>query len=256
MLMSKSFYHTISDTQWEIIEPHLPKSKSTGRPPLNSRIVFNAIFWVLDSGAKWRYIPEEFGNWNSIYHKFRQWCDAKVFENILQSLLDDCRKFYLVEMDSTFCKVHQHSSGAWKKLGNQNIGTSWGGKTTKIHALVNDHFQLIGVDLTGGNVHDSEVAIKLLSKITLAGKKVLADKAFCSEEIRNFISEKEAVACIPDKSNAVKIHDFDTELYKARNIIERFFQRIKTFRHIATRYDKLSLCFLNFVFLASVMIQI
>ena len=198
--------------------------------------------------AKWRYIPKEFGNWNSIYHKFRSWSDSGVFEKILQSLA--CRKFYLVEMDSTFC------AGARKILGNQNIGVSCGGKTTKIHALVNEHFQFISVDLTGGNVHDSEIAIKLLSKITLVGKKVLADKAFCSEEIREYIDSQNAVACIPDKSNAVKIHDFDNELYKARNIIERFFQRIKSFRHIATRYDKLSDCFLNFVFLASVMIQI
>ena len=254
--MSKSFYHRISDSQWEIIEPHLPKAKSTGRPALNSRTVFDAIFWVLDSGAKWRYIPEEFGNWNSIYHKFRRWCKEKVFEKILQSLIDNCRKYYLVEMDSTFCKVHQHASGARKKLGNQNIGLSRGGKTTKIHALVNEHFQLISVDLTGGDVHDSKVAIQLLIKITLTGKKVLADKAFSSEEIRQYIETQKAVACIPDKSNAVNVHDFDKELYKARNIIERFFQRIKIFRHIATRYDKLSDCFLNFILLASVIIQI
>ena len=254
--MSKLFYHTISDNQWEIIEQHLPKPKCTGRPSLNSRKVFNAILWILESGAKWRYIPQEFGNWNSIYHKFRSWCEAGVFEKILQSLVDNCRKFYLVEMDSTFCKVHQHSAGAKKILGNQAIGVSRGGKTTKIHALVNEHFQLIGASLTGGEVHDSKVAIKLLSKVTLEGKKVLADKAFCSDDIRNFISQEKAEACIPDTSNALTIHDFDKGLYKSRNIIERFFQRIKNYRHVATRYDKLSVCFLNFVFLASVMIQI
>lgn len=254
--MSKLFYHTVTDTQWKIIEPHLPKTKNTGRPSLNPRTVFNAILWVLDSGAKWRYIPKEFGNWNSIYHKFRQWCDEKVFEKILQSLVDSCRKYYLVEMDSTFCKVHQHAAGARKIFGNQDIGTSRGGKTTKIHALVNEHFQLIGVELSGGNIHDSEVAIKLLSKIYLEDKKVLADKAFCSEQIRDYIAQQNALACIPDKSNAVNLHDFDKELYKARNIIERFFQRLKNFRHIATRYDKLSDCFLNFVVFAAVMIQI
>ena len=68
-----------------------------------------------------------------------------------------------------------------KKLGNQNIG----------------------VDLTGGNVHDSEVAIKLLSKVALKGKKVLADKAFCSELIREYIFQEKAVASIADKSNSV-----------------------------------------------------
>ena len=55
MLMSKSFYHKITDEQWKIIEPHLPKPKSTGRQGINPRTVFNAIFWMLDSGAKWRY---------------------------------------------------------------------------------------------------------------------------------------------------------------------------------------------------------
>ena len=256
MLMSETFYHKITDEQWKIIEPHLPKPKSTGRPALNSRTVFNAIFWVLDSGAKWRYLPKEFGNWNIIYHKFRKWCELGVFEKILQSLVENAKKYFLIEMDSTFCKVHQHAAGARKILGNQDIGISRGGKTTKIHALVNEHFQLVSVELSGGNIHDSEMAIKLLSKVTLEGKKILADKAFCSEEIRNFISQEKAGVCIPDKSNAVVIHEFDEELYKARNIIERFFQHLKNFRHIATRYDKLSECFLNFVLLAAVMIKI
>ena len=148
------------------------------------------------------------------------------------------------------CKVHQHAAGTRKILGNQNIGVSRGGKNNQIHALVN--FQLVGVSLSGVNVHDIEMAIKLLSKVALAGKKVLADKAFCS---RNFIFQEKAEVCIPDKSNAVVIHDFDKELYKSRNIVERFFQGIKNYRHVATRYDKLSDCFLNFILLSAVMIQ-
>ena len=254
--MSEKFYHEITDKQWAIIAPHLPKAKSTGRPSLNQRTVFNAICWVLSSGAKWRYIPKEYGNWNSIYHKFRKWCELGVFEKILQSLIDSCKKYSLIEIDSTFCKVHQHAAGALKKLGDQTIGVSRGGKTTKIHALVNENFQLINVILTGGDVHDSECAIDLLSAVKLDGKSVLADKAFGAEYIRSFIVSHNAFACIPDKSNAVVKHDFDKELYKQRNIIERFFQRIKKYRHIATRYDKLAICFLNFVILAAVMIQI
>ena len=91
--MSKSFYHKITDEQWKIIEPHLPKPKSTGRPGINPRTAFNAIFWMLDSGAKWRYMPKEFGNWNSIYHIFRKWIDWGVFEKILQSLIENSRKY-------------------------------------------------------------------------------------------------------------------------------------------------------------------
>ena len=196
-------------------------------------MVFNAILFVLESGAKWRYIPKEYGNWNSIFHKFRKWIEAGVFEKILQSLVENSRKYYVLEMDSTFCKVHQDATGAIKKLGSQSIGVSRGGKTTKIHALVNEHFQLI-------KVHDREVAIDLLEGIDLQDKTVLADSAFIAEKIRNYIESNNGNVCIPDKFNSVTKHDF---------------QRIKKFRHIATRYDKLAVCFLNFVLLAAFLIQ-
>ncbi len=71
-----------------------------------------------------------------------------------------------------------------------------------------------------------------------------------SKQIRIFIVEHGAVACIPDKANFRIKHAFDSELYKQRNIVERFFQRIKNYRHIATRYDKLAVCFENFLLLA------
>ena len=257
--MTNSFYqkrYSLTKAQEEIIQPLLPKAKATGRPGLNSLKVFNAILWILSSGAPWRDLPAHFGNWNSIYHKFRQWCAQKVFENILKALVADTDKYLLVQIDSTFCKVHQHAAGARKILGNQAIGASRGGKNTKIHALVTENFQLIGLLLSGGHIHDSECAIELLSKVNLEGKTVLGDKAFSSSHIRDFIQAQKATVCIPDKVNSVIRHPFDRELYKARNIVERFFLRIKNHRHIATRYDKLLSCFENFIFLAAVLIQI
>ena len=257
--MSNSFYHErycLTKTQEEIIKPLLPKAKSTGRPALNPLVVFNAILWILSSGAAWRDLPPHYGNWNSIYHKFRQWYAQKVFDNILKALVADTDKYLLVQIDSTFCKVHQHVAGARKILGNQAIGISRGGKTTKIHALVTENFQLIELLLSGGQIHDSECAIDLLSKVNLDGKTVLGDKAFCSAHIRDFVQSQKAKVCIPDKINSLIKHDFDCELYKARNIIERFFLRIKNHLHIATRYDKLLSCFENFVLLAAIMIQI
>ena len=217
-------------------------------------IVFNAILWILSSGAPWRDLPAHYGNWNSIYHKFRLWCAQNVFENILKALVADTEKYLLVEIDSTFCKVHKHAAGALKKYGNQAIGMSRGGKTTKIHALVTENFQLIGLLLTGGQIHDSQCATELLSKINLEGKTVLGDKAFCSAHIRDFIQGQGGIVCIPDKANSRTLHDFDRELYKARNVVERFFLRIKTRRRIATRYDKLAVCFLNFVILSDLLI--
>ena len=70
--------------------------------------------------------------------------------------------------------------------------------------------------------------------MNLDGKTVLGDKAFCSARIRDFIQAQGGRVCIPDKINSRALHDFDKELYKARNVVELFFLRIKTRRHIGS----------------------
>ena len=251
--MSNSFYHKdLTDAQWKRIKIVFEKRAKVGRPSLNPRTVFNAILWILKSGARWRDLPARYGNWNSIYHKFRQWCTCGLFERLLKVVIGKTDTANLLEIDSTFCKVHQSACSGRK---NQAIGSSRGGKNTKIHVLINEQMQLLKVILTSGQVHDSEKAIELFAGIKLTGKKVLADKAFGSEYIRDYLARHGASVCIPDKVNAKIKHDFDSGLYKQRNIVERFFQRIKNYRHIATRFDKLAECFLNFVLLASVVIH-
>ena len=208
--------------------------------------------WILKSGARWRDLPARYGNWNSIYHKFRLWCSLGLFERLLHIINSGTKDTTLLEIDYTFCKVHQSACSALK---DQAIGSSRGGKNTKVHVLINDRMQLLNVVLTGGHVHDSEAVGALIKGIKLTGKKILADKAYSCEQIRVFIAEHGAVACIPDKTNFRIKHDFDSELYKQRNIVERFFQRIKNYRHVATRYDKLAVCFENFVLLAASVIH-
>ena len=251
--MSNSFYHKdLTDAQWNRIKFVFEGTKRVGRPSLNPRIVFNALMWILKSGGRWRDLPARYGNWNSIYHKFRLWCSLGLFDRLLKVINADAKDATLLEIDSTFCKVHQSACSALK---NQAIGVSRGGKNTKVHVLINERMQLLKVILTGGHVHDSEPAIELLKGVTLKGKTILADKAYSCEQIRFFIAEHGAFACIPDKVNFKTKHDFNSFLYKQRNIVERFFQRIKNYRHVATRFDKLADCFENFVLLAASVIH-
>ena len=246
--MSNSFYHKeITDAQWKRIKSVFEKRAKVGRPSLNPRIVFNALMWLLKSGARWRDLPARYGNWNSIYHKFRLWCKLGLFERLMKIINADAQEATLLAIDSTFCKVHQ---SACSGLKNQAIGSSRGGKNTKIHVLLNERMQVLNMVLTGGQVHDSEPVLELLGNFNLVGKKILADKAYSSEQIRWYLQQQGAIACIPDKANFRVKHFFDAELYKQRNIVERFFQRIKNYRHIATRFDKLALCFENFVLFA------
>lgn len=111
--------------------------------------------------------------------------------------------------------------------------------------------------LTGGQVGDSTQAEPLLSGMPTDGsvKSVTADKAFDADAILRFIEvELKATAVVPSKSNRRVPRELDVAQYRNRNLVERFFCRIKQFRRIATRYDKLSERFFSFIMLASAFI--
>jgi transposase len=108
--------------------------------------------------------------------------------------------------------------------------------------------------LTAGNVNDCTVAVDVLAGVTLTGSIVMGDKAYGTVKIREFIETNGGSYCIPPKSNATQPWDCDYYQYKERHLVECFFNKLKQFRHIATRYDKLSCTFLKFAFIASVMI--
>jgi transposase len=108
--------------------------------------------------------------------------------------------------------------------------------------------------LTPGNVNDNTVAIGLLDGLEISGSVILGDKAYGSKDIRKYITSQGATYCIPPKSNTVEPWDCDYHQYKERHLIECFFNKLKHFRRIATRYEKLSKRFLSFVLLASSMI--
>lgn len=97
--------------------------------------------------------------------------------------------------------------------------------------------QLIGFALTGGEVADITQAKNLLCGRDM--QQVVADKGYDSDELVQFVHEGDAEAVIPPRSNRLHKRRWDRRAYRDRNIIERFFCRLKQFRRIATRYDKL-----------------
>ena len=137
---------------------------------------------------------------------------------------------------------------------NQDIGTSRGGKTTKIHALVDALGNPLKLMFTGGNVHDSKIAIPLLSHVDISSSIIQGDKAFNSKEIRSYITSQGATYAIPPRENDPNPWECDWWQYKERHLVECFFNKLKNFRRIATRYDKLTSRFRSFVYLACVMI--
>lgn len=121
--------------------------------------------------------------------------------------------------------------------------------STKIHAVVEGLGQLAKWRLTGGQTHDVTQAISLLEGICAGA--VLADKAYDANEVLRKIEDDGAKAVIPLKNNRKQHREFDVEQYKNRNLIERFFCRIKQFRRIATRYEKLASRYSSFIALTA-----
>jgi transposase len=133
------------------------------------------------------------------------------------------------------------------------MGRSRGGLTTKVHALTDARGLPIKLALTPGQAHDANGADMLLTGLP-DGATLLGDKAYDADWIRAAIEAQGAAPNIPDKVNRKHRHCFSKTLYKERNHVERFFNKIKHFRRIATRFEKLADNYLAMVKLAAVRI--
>lgn len=133
------------------------------------------------------------------------------------------------------------------------MGRSRGGLTTKIHALVDAQGLPITLKLTAGQAHDGRSAVDMLDTVG-PGDVLLADRAYDADALRGEMAARGAWANIPLMPNRTRRPAFSAFLYRHRNMVERFFNKLKQFRAVATRYDKRDDNFLASVQLASLRI--
>jgi putative transposase len=134
------------------------------------------------------------------------------------------------------------------------LGRSRGGFGTKIHAAVNPLGHPVALKLTGAEAADGPHLPDLIAGTEAAA--VLADKGYDSDANRTAIRAAGAEPCIPPRKNRAEPIEYDRHLYKERNVVERYFARVKQYRRVATRYDKKAANFLGFVWLASIAIML
>ena len=145
--------------------------------------------------------------------------------------------------------------GSGRKRGEQKqaVGCSRGGRNTKIHALADAKGRLLAILLTGGQAHDCPIAERLIRRVKPA-KRMLGDKAYDSTELREQLDEQGTKPVIPNRSNRKHPFSFNKRLYKLRWRIERAFNRLKDFRRVATRYDRLGHNYLACVCLVAALV--
>jgi transposase len=143
--------------------------------------------------------------------------------------------------------------GCKKGEQNQAIGRSRGGRNTKIHAIADAKGRLLSILLTGGQAHDCPPAQRLIRR-NKAARKLLGDRAYDSAELRQWLDKRGTKPVVPNKSNRKQPFSFDRKSYKQRHRIENAFCRLKDFRRIATRYDRLARNFLASVCLVAAIV--
>lgn len=139
-----------------------------------------------------------------------------------------------------------------KKYEPQALGRSSGGFSTKIHATVDALGNPLRLHLTPGQAHDSPHALTLLEDFVF--EYVIADRGYAAQDIYDWIVAHGMEPVIPPHQRALDPRHYDTWLYRERHLIECFFNKLKHFRRIFSRFDKLDSRFLAFLHFASTLV--
>lgn len=219
-----------------------------------TRAFVDAVHWRMRTGAPWEDLPAEFGKPNSIFKRFARWSDSGVWEKLHQHFIEDPDMEWLL-LDSSVVRAHPCAAGAPKQNGGQqaqSLGRSVGGFSTKIHASVDALGNPLRFLLTAGQRGDAPQAIALLEGFEFAG--VMADRGYDADGILDFIMENDAVAVIPAKKNRVEQRETDWFTYKDRHLVECFFNKIKHYRAIFSRFEKYASRYMSLLSFASALI--
>jgi len=202
------------------------------------------------TGCQWNQLPEKYGKWNSVYRFHLRWAHRNVFGMLLQKHVEQYGNDGRKVIDATHIKVHQDACHFGSTPELQGFGKTKGGRNSKLTAVSNGRGKALNLDLMAGNLADITAAIRTLENVS--GQVVLADKGYDSDQLRDHIFEQGGGANIPGRKNRKQEVPYFKSIGKERYVIECLFQRLKRFRRINTRYDRLASTFMSLVNLSAI----
>jgi transposase len=243
----------IKSTEWKEILSILRKRKDirTGNET-KLRIFIEAIWYIAKTGCQWRLLPRYYGSWRAIHMRFQAWTKKNIWNDTLSYFHKDS-DMQEVMIDATIVRAHACSSG-YKKDSNEELalGRSKGGFSTKIHAMVDALGNPLKFILSAGQRNDITQAENLINEIS--NTKLIADKGYDANSLVISLEGKSCDIVIPSKKNRKTLRPYDYHIYKERHLIECFFGKIKHFRRIFSRFDKMPQTFLAFINFVSILI--
>ncbi|MFJ6754657.1 IS5 family transposase [Streptomyces sp. NPDC091273] len=276
----------ITDAMWDRIEPLMPADPVRGRRWADHRRTLEAIAWKYRTNSPWRDLPDELGPFQTAHKRLIRWAVDGTWEMILASVLaaadadDDID--WTVSVDSTVVRAHQHAGGARKKgrlapgePADHALGRSRGGLSTKVHLAADGGARPLAFTVTAGQAGDAPAFERVMSHIRVPRNgpgrprtrplAVLADRAYSSRAIRSYLRRRGIRTVIPQPSDQISHRlrrgrnggrppGFDRDAYKQRNTVERCINRLKQWRGLATRTDKLAIAYQAALHLAGILI--
>ncbi len=231
----------ISDEEWRTIHAILATHKHVRMTSAAAcRAFLVAVLWVLRSGAPWRLLPAEHGQWNTVFKRFSCWCRHGIWEALHRGCahLPDLQSILI---DSTVIRAHPCAAGAAESSAKaEALGRSRGGFGTKIYAITDALGNPLDFVLTGGQASDIGQADTLLGLTPAGAETFIGDKGYDSDALVQAIEARGMTAVIPPRRHRTELRKMDWFLYKERHLIECFFNKIKHYRRIFSRYEKTS----------------
>lgn len=179
------------------------------------------------------------------YNRFNRWAKAGVWLKVFEALAAGSPgSMYLI--DNFIIRVHQHAAGVKKGGPDHAIGRSRGGLSTKINALVDQDGLPLRIVLSA-----DKAAVEALIDVLKPARALVADRGYYARAVIDLVATRGGCTHIPTKKDREIQRSIDSALYRQRNVVERYFCKLKHFRRIATRFDKLARNFLAAVTLAS-----
>lgn len=210
------------------------------------------VYFIMKTGAQWREIPSYYGKWRTIHKRYESWCGKGIWNQVLEVFSTDYDG-ESVMIDATIVRVHPCAAGYEQgQHDREALGGSKGGFTTKVHAVVDALGQALKFSLTPGQRHDITQAGYLIEGFE--NSNVIADKGYDSKSFIEQIERQHCTPVIPPRSNRKNPREYDQHLYKERHLVECFFNKIKHFRRVFSRFDKKASSFMGFLAYASLIL--
>jgi transposase len=217
-----------------------------------SRRFVEAVVHVLRTGIAWEDLPAASGEPGTAYRRFRRWARKGVRDELfLDGVPTDA--LGTVMLDSGACKARRFASGA-RGGGEEALGRSRGGLTTKIHAVVDGLGRPLCFLLTPGQAADRRQARALLEG--LAFERLIGDRGYDTDEVRDWVEEHDAEAVIPSKRNRKVPIPHDRAAYRTRHKAEDLFCRVKDYGRIVLRKCETSRSYAGFASLAFALVNL